>query len=42
MLFDKNETPLCLFVDLAKTFDTINHDQLLDSLEYEGLSKLNV
>ena len=35
---DSNQTPICLFLDLSKAFDTLNHDILLSKLKYYGLT----
>jgi len=34
---DKNETPLAVYLDLSKAFDTIDHEILLFKLQYYGI-----
>ena len=33
---DCNRKVVCVFIDLAKAFDTVNHDILLYKLDYSG------
>ena len=38
---DNNETPISIFIDLSKAFDTLNHKILLDKLiHYTAIRKL--
>lgn len=39
---DNTEPSLCIFVDLAKAFDTVSHTELLDTLENIGIRGTNL
>ena len=39
---DKGETPISVFIDLSKAFDTINHQILLNKLRYYGLDDISL
>lgn len=36
---DRNDKPLCIFLDLNKAFDTVNHTKLMTTLKNSGIWK---
>ncbi len=39
---NKNETPINIYLDLSKTFDTLEHNILTRKLEYYGIKRINL
>ena len=39
---DNNETPISIFIDLSKAFDTLNHTILLDKLIHYGINGIHI
>ena len=41
-VIDNNEFPICIFLDIAKAFDTLDHGILFAKLENIGIRGINV
>ena len=39
---DKGQTPLAIYLDLSKAFDTLDHKILLEKLKYYGITKITL
>ncbi len=39
---DKNETPINIYIDLSKAFDTLDYNILTQKLEYYGIIRNNL
>ena len=41
-VLDNNETPISIFLDVSKAFDTLNHSILLNKLKHYGITGLSL
>ena len=39
---DENKTPMNIYLDLSKAFDTLNHSILIHKLKFYGINGLNI